>query len=753
MKQLFKKLILPAVLSLSVLAAYGQQPIYHDEFVPGQTGWRNYDDANTNAVLRNGAYILTHKKSNYTYSGTAPLAIDENRDYSIETTVSHIQGDNQAPFGLAFGATSVADLYYFGISSNGFYMLTKQVNYVYNAVIPWTQSASIMQGNNVANKLRIEKRGSQLSLFINDQQVAQVPMVQPFGSSIGFIVMKSQTAAFNYIKAAYLPAADANRLVSTSVASTGYHTNFNSDDANGWSQNRTDSASVYFANGRLNVTRTAKGWLTSVLSAPSAAVDMHRDFLIEMEASHAAGGQNYGYGLDFGASETRVYHFWISASGYYYIGFTERNAFNTIVAFTQNDAIIKGENVRNKLGIAHKNGQLHFYINNQEVETHPGLDFYGGRFGLSVSGPQSVGFNSLNFAYLDKAVPATVTDSVASVPQIYITSPEVTRGLKVVQASDVLHVAGIATDRAGIFSVRVNDVQATVDAKGNFTADVPMAVGDNPLMVTALNNNMAKATYTFHVVRNNISAAVQASVAQVASKGKFYALLVGEQDYRDPNIPSLDGPVNDAGNLAQALTGNYTFSPENVTVLKNPTRAEFFKALDDISGKVKSEDNLIIFYAGHGLYDETHLQGYWFPSDAVRDRRDTWISNADLIDYITAIKSKHTMLISDACFSGSIFKTRGVEMAPKDIQEVYNLTSRKAMTSGAMKEVPDKSVFIEYLLKRLNQNTDKFLPAEQLFASFKTAVINNSPNGQVPQFGEIRETGDEGGDFVFIKKD
>jgi len=34
----------------------------------------------------------------------------------------------------------------------------------------------------------------------------------------------------------------------------------------------------------------------------------------------------------------------------------------------------------------------------------------------------------------------------------------------------------------------------------------------------------------------------------------------------------------------------------------------------------------------------------------------------------------------------------------------------------------------------------------------RQAVINNSPNGQVPQFGEIRETGDEGGDFVFVKR-
>jgi hypothetical protein len=31
------------------------------------------------------------------------------------------------------------------------------------------------------------------------------------------------------------------------------------------------------------------------------------------------------------------------------------------------------------------------------------------------------------------------------------------------------------------------------------------------------------------------------------------------------------------------------------------------------------------------------------------------------------------------------------------------------------------------------------------------AVINNS--NVVPQFGEIKEVGDEGGDFIFIKRD
>jgi hypothetical protein len=78
------------------------------------------------------------------------------------------------------------------------------------------------------------------------------------------------------------------------------------------------------------------------------------------------------------------------------------------------------------------------------------------------------------------------------------------------------------------------------------------------------------------------------------------------------------------------------------------------------------------------------------------------------------------------------------------------MTSRKAMTSGTLEEVPDKSVFIEYLMKRLHENEKKYLPAAELFGSLREAVLNNSPN--IPQYGVIQDTGDEGGEFIFLKR-
>jgi len=75
------------------------------------------------------------------------------------------------------------------------------------------------------------------------------------------------------------------------------------------------------------------------------------------------------------------------------------------------------------------------------------------------------------------------------------------------------------------------------------------------------------------------------------------------------------------------------------------------------------------------------------------------------------------------------------------------------MTSGTLKTVPDKSVFIQYLIAGLKQNESAVISADQLFFNLRVAVIHNSPNNQLPQYGVIFGSGDQGGDFLFIRSD
>jgi hypothetical protein len=348
--------------------------------------------------------------------------------------------------------------------------------------------------------------------------------------------------------------------------------------------------------------------------------------------------------------------------------------------------------------------------------------------------------------------PVIIAESDIAPPAINIISPIVSRGLKITQKEKQVLVKGTATDESGVASVSVNGVQAKLEG-GYFSATVPLKTGDNALLVKAVDQKSNEGFYNFTINRIPDSTEIIPVPNIVSATSKYYALVIGIQDYVDPSIQDLEQPVGDASSLYEMLVNKYSFERSDATLLKNPTRSQLFQALESLSRKVGPEDNLLIFYAGHGYWDELRKQGYWFPSDAGRTDRSSWITNADLKEYISSINSKHTLLITDACFAGSIFKSRAIAAgAPKDIRELYDLPSRKAMTSGTLKEVPDKSVFIEYLIKRLAQNNEQYLSAEQLFSSFRTAVINNSANGQVPQFGEIKEAGDEGGDFIFIRK-
>jgi hypothetical protein len=242
----------------------------------------------------------------------------------------------------------------------------------------------------------------------------------------------------------------------------------------------------------------------------------------------------------------------------------------------------------------------------------------------------------------------------------------------------------------------------------------------------------------------------QIEVNYSPSNARYYALIIGVDDYKDNDIKDLDNPVKDATRLKTILKTNYTFEEEDIIFLANPTKADIIGTLHGLRKKLTENDNLLIFYAGHGYWDEDMKLGYWLPSDANNDNPVNWIPNTDLTNYLSAIKTKHTLLIADACFSGGIFKTRKAFTNQVALEKLMQLKSRKAITSGTLTEVPDRSVFIQYLTKRLSENQNKYLSSEQLFSNMRLAVLNNSDN--IPQYGTIHNTGDEGGDFIFIHR-
>lgn len=344
----------------------------------------------------------------------------------------------------------------------------------------------------------------------------------------------------------------------------------------------------------------------------------------------------------------------------------------------------------------------------------------------------------------EKAAPVVSPD----VPLIEMFTPSVVAGTAFSDQTNI-YVIGRVTNAEGTSVILINKKPVKLSEAGVFEYRIDLTKGDNPVDIIAVNNKgkMNEMSLAINCTAETNSTAGPESTPE----GKYYALIIGINNYKSSDIPSLDNPIKDAGNLYDVLTTKYVFDKANITFLKNPTLNEIIITLDGLVGKITSNDNLLIFYAGHGYWDDKGKVGYWFPSDATKNSTVNWFRNSTLRDFIGSIQSKHTLLIADACFSGAIFKTRAAfNDAPQGVQQLYDLPSRKAMTSGVLQVVPDESTFMKYLVEKLNSNNEKFLPSELLFSNLKTAVMNNSIN--VPQYGVIQNVGDEGGDFIFMKR-
>jgi hypothetical protein len=240
--------------------------------------------------------------------------------------------------------------------------------------------------------------------------------------------------------------------------------------------------------------------------------------------------------------------------------------------------------------------------------------------------------------------------------------------------------------------------------------------------------------------------------------GDYYALIIGIDKYTGSWQPLKNG-VKDAKSVETLLRQKYKIDVFKTLYDVQATRKSIITTMEWLAANVKEKDNVLIYFSGHGEYKQQLGKGYWVPVDAQTTSTSDYISNNDIQTFLSGIKSKHTLLISDACFSGDIFRgnTIGVpfENSERYYKEVNNLASRQALTSGGIEPVMDggkegHSVFAYYFLKALTGNVSKFYDASQLFSTIKIPVTNNSE--QSPQFQAIKNTGDEGGQFIFIKK-
>tara|TARA_B110000211_G_scaffold223788_1_gene274114 strand:+ start:3624 stop:4529 length:906 start_codon:yes stop_codon:yes gene_type:complete len=257
-------------------------------------------------------------------------------------------------------------------------------------------------------------------------------------------------------------------------------------------------------------------------------------------------------------------------------------------------------------------------------------------------------------------------------------------------------------------------------------------------------------------LRNCLNPSKQNSTREI--DGKFYALLIAVQEYDQENYSDLTPkPMDDAKSLKEVLEDDYNFQVE---ILPDPTKDRILMVLESYQETVKTNDNLLIFYAGHGGYDKELKDGFWCPKDATGKYYKN-VNNTDIRNLIKKINSRNTLLIADACWSGSLSRSSSIIDTNNmfDIEKVrhyYNKKSRIYMSSGAMSTVPNTSIFLQNLVLELKNNKDKYLFSSTLFSRFELRCVVNTRklDGDVvtPERKILQGVNHDAGDFIFIKE-
>ncbi|HZY80326.1 MAG TPA: caspase family protein [Cyclobacteriaceae bacterium] len=239
---------------------------------------------------------------------------------------------------------------------------------------------------------------------------------------------------------------------------------------------------------------------------------------------------------------------------------------------------------------------------------------------------------------------------------------------------------------------------------------------------------------------------------------KDYVLLFATDQY--DHWTDLVNPIDDAQSLAKVLSEKYGFQTE---IVQNATQDEVYNKLRDYAErKFKPQDQLMIFFAGHGYFDDTFGEGFVVAKNSLENdkAKTSYISHNRLRGILQNIPSEHIFLAMDVCFGGTfdpvIASTRGALEVGETSDSEYLVRklgqrTRKYLTSGGKEYVSDgipgkHSPFTLKLLQALSDGggSDRILTISEI----KAYVEKLKPEPRMGSFGDDKPESD----FVFVAK-
>lgn len=347
---------------------------------------------------------------------------------------------------------------------------------------------------------------------------------------------------------------------------------------------------------------------------------------------------------------------------------------------------------------------------------------------------------------------------------IRITTPTATRAAALLDEPR-LRIAGRVDWPEDTLIVLVGRQQAISYPDGRFEHEVTLAHGLNRIEVVALTRDNRQ-----HV--RVLEFAFQGDGQALVGNGRRYAILIGNQVYGGATgMPSLATPHADIAAIAAELTGRYGFVTDATLpdgtqldlILRDATRGQIETVLFQMSRIAGEADQLLVWYGGHGVYEQVTGTAFWVPGDAVAGVPPSYVSASGISEALLRLQAGSVIVVSDSCYSGALMRSGDVVTAPRAdddrlrmLQRLAQGRSRVLISSGANEPVADgggdgHSVFARAFLTALREMPEDAFTARELFDGYVLPMVIGRSD-QEPQFRPIAKSGHEAGDFVFVRQ-
>lgn len=240
----------------------------------------------------------------------------------------------------------------------------------------------------------------------------------------------------------------------------------------------------------------------------------------------------------------------------------------------------------------------------------------------------------------------------------------------------------------------------------------------------------------------------------ILTKRKNFLLAIGIDKYANSRFNLLHNAAHDVKLISGILSEKYDFELiEEPIINEKATRSKIIDSLSQLAAMLTKEDNLIIYFAGHGERNTLTNHGYWVPFDG-NESQSSYIPNSTIKDAIEGIEAKHVFLISDSCYSGTFLtRTRSIQDT-MFYEKLDALKSRWVFASGGEEKVSDGfepgkgSPFCNELFSYLNKNENKHVAVTEIINSVSLTtrqVAKQQPIGAIMQ-----NVGHEDGQMILV---